>query len=102
MKKYTSIATNIADELNGLTLTTECTALTDYQRQQIRRLICDSLAEEKGLDYDLYEDPQPEDVWSLEKELMGKKRVGFNITSKVATIEEFINTFVDFYSGYAY
>lgn len=67
-----------------------CSSLTDAKRQDIRKEICFSLMKDTDDAENLYDSPNPEDVWNLDKKL-NKQR---------ATVKEYRKAFEDFYTGY--
>lgn len=67
-----------------------CSSLTDSQRQDIRKEICFSLMKDTDDAENLYDSPNPEDVWNLDKKLKKQR----------ATVKEYRKAFEDFYTGY--
>ena len=67
-----------------------CSSLTDSKRQEIRKDICLSLEKDTDDAENLYDSPNPEDVWSLDNKLFKKS----------ATIKEYKEEFTKFYESY--
>lgn len=67
-----------------------CSSLTDAKRQDIRKEICFSLMKDTDDAENLYDSPNPEDVWILNNKLFKKS----------ATIKEYKEEFTKFYESY--
>ena len=67
-----------------------CSSLTDAKRQEIRKDICLSLEKDTDDAENLYDSPNPEDVWNLDKKLFKKS----------ATLKEYMEGFTKFYERY--
>lgn len=67
-----------------------CSSLTDAGRMEVRKEICLSLLKDTDDAEELFDLPNPEDTWDLDKRL--KK--------KMATVREYREAFIKFYGGY--
>lgn len=67
-----------------------CSSLTDAKRQEIRKDICLSLEKDTDDAEKLYDSPNPEDTWNLDKKLFKRS----------ATIKEYKEEFTKFYESY--
>ena len=67
-----------------------CSSITEAKRQEIRKDICLSLEKDTDDAENLYDAPNPEDVWILNNKLFKKS----------ATIKEYKEEFTKFYESY--
>lgn len=67
-----------------------CSSLTDAKRQEIRKDICLSMEKDTDDAESLYDSPNQEDVWNLDKKLFKKS----------ATVKEYREAFTKFYERY--
>ena len=69
-----------------------CSSLTDAGRMEIRKEICLSLLKDTDDAEELFDQPNPEDTWDLDRKMV----------KQMATVREYREAFIKFYGGYMY